>query len=70
MSSTKSSALFEPRAQITNSLKKSTLHVRNSVKGALPRILWHDTLPCLAALSGQPTKPEGRAFASCLSLPD
>jgi hypothetical protein len=37
---------------------------------ALPCILWHDSLPCLAALSGQPPRPEGRAFASCLSLPD
>jgi hypothetical protein len=36
--------------------------LRDPVKGALLRILWHGSLPCLAALSGQPPKPEGCAF--------
>jgi hypothetical protein len=59
MSSTKSSAFFEPRAQNHQRREKSTSHVGNPAEGALLRILWRDSLPCSAALSGQPPKPGG-----------
>ena len=66
MSSRKSRAFFEPHP-ITNLRVCKALCTRATRQKSASSHSWHDSLLYLAALSGQPPKPEGARLCAGLT---